>query len=66
VHLKDFTSAELPVKAGNVPFGTGSVDLPAILNFLRATAFNGWVMAETGGTNEQMHDYMTGALGLKI
>jgi sugar phosphate isomerase/epimerase len=66
VHLKDFQPAAQPVKAGNVPFGEGVVDLGAIANYLRATQFDGWVMAESGGTNEHMRDYMVRALNLAL
>jgi sugar phosphate isomerase/epimerase len=66
VHLKDFAPAQAPRKAGNVPFGQGSVDLAGVVRFLREAKFSGWVMGESGGTNEQMHDYLVSNLGLDI
>ena len=67
VHLKDFSpAAEKPTKPGNVPFGEGVVNLPAIVQMLRDTNFNGFVLSESGGTNSGMRDYMTGRLGLSI
>jgi sugar phosphate isomerase/epimerase len=67
VHLKDFALApgsSIPIKAGNVPFGSGTVDLRKIVAELRASNFSGWVLGESGGTNEQMYTYMTQTLGL--
>lgn len=66
VHLKDFASGQTPLKAGNAPFGHGSVDLTGVVRVLRATKFRGWVMGESGGTNEQMRDYFVSTLGLEI
>jgi inosose dehydratase len=69
VHLKDFAAGAAngkPIKAGNVPFSAGSVDLPGIVRFLRDSNFQGYVMGESGGTNLSMHAYMTEALRLTI
>ena len=67
VHLKDFS----PVppgggerKPGNVPFGEGTVSFPDVLAELRRSAFWGYVMGESGGTNGFMHDYMVHTLGM--
>ena len=66
VHL-DFSSAVgEPAKAGNVAFGEGEVDLPAVVRMLRDTRFTGFIMSESGGTDSGMREYMTGALGLSI
>ncbi len=62
VHLKDFKS----VKAGDVPFGQGEVNLAGVIAELRRTSFSGYVMSESGGTNPSMRDYMTGTLDLRI
>jgi sugar phosphate isomerase/epimerase len=67
VHLKDFAPApggSIPIKAGNVPFGSGTVDLPKVVAELHASNFSGWVLGESGGTNEQMYTYMTQTLSL--
>jgi hypothetical protein len=53
-------------KAGNVPFGEGSVHLAGLIQLLREIDFGGFVMSEGGGTNQQMRDYMVHALGLSI
>jgi sugar phosphate isomerase/epimerase len=69
VHLKDFAPApvsSLPIKAGNVPFGSGTVDLLKVVAELRVSNFSGWVLGESGGTNEQMCTYMTQTLGLSF
>jgi inosose dehydratase len=69
VHLKDFTPRAIDgnaPKAGNVPFGEGSVDLAGVIQLLREIDFGGFVMSESGGTNQQMRDYMVHALGLSI
>lgn len=66
VHLKDFSHQQTPIKAGNVPFGKGEVDLSGVVRVLRDAKFAGWVMSESGGTNEQMHDYMVNILGLRV
>ncbi len=67
VHLKDFS----PVppdggerKPGNVPLGEGKVNFPDAVAELRRTAFAGYVMGESGGTNQVMHDYMVHTLGI--
>lgn len=66
VHLKDFAQDQAPVKAGNVPFGKGLVDLRGVVNVLRDAKFAGCVMSESGGTNEQMRDYMVNVLLLTV
>jgi inosose dehydratase len=67
VHLKDVSpAAGLPAKAGNAPFGEGAVDLPAVVAALRDLKFNGWVMSESGGTNQGMRDYMVRNLKLAL
>jgi inosose dehydratase len=66
VHLKDFHSAATPLKPGNVLLGEGQVDLPAIVETLRQGKFSGWVMAESGGSNQHMRDYLAGPLGLGL
>jgi sugar phosphate isomerase/epimerase len=69
VHLKDF-SPEVTrgkgVKAGNVPFGEGVVDLPNVVAELKRTEFTGYVMGEGGGSNVVMRDFMTGKLRLRL
>jgi sugar phosphate isomerase/epimerase len=67
VHLKDYAAAPasgVPIKAGNVPFGAGTVDLRKVVAELRADNFSGWVMGESGGTDEQMYAYMAQTLGV--
>ena len=69
VHLKDFSPArtgQRGMKAGNVPFGEGVVNLAGIVGQLRSADFAGYVMGESGGTNQSVRDYMTGPLGLHI
>jgi inosose dehydratase len=69
VHLKDFapmTPDGKPAKAGNVPFGAGTVDFPAIIATLKRSKFTGHVMSESGGTNQTMRDYMVHSLKLTI
>lgn len=69
VHLKDYTS--LPpegtaIKPGNVPFGHGVVDLPRVIAELRRIRFTGWVMEESGGSDQDMAAYMSQTLGLEL
>jgi sugar phosphate isomerase/epimerase len=67
VHLKDFSAVpekDIPIKAGNVLFGSGTVDLRKVVAELRSSNFTGWVMGESGGGNEQMYSYMTQTLGV--
>lgn len=67
VHLKDFAPAPgegIAIKPGNVPFGSGLVDLRRVVTELRVSNFSGWVMGESGGTNEQTYTYMTQTLGI--
>jgi sugar phosphate isomerase/epimerase len=69
VHLKDFSNRVTTgkgLKAGNVPFGEGVVDLPGVIAELKRTGFTGHVMGEGGGSNPVMHNYMTRTLGLAI
>jgi sugar phosphate isomerase/epimerase len=69
VHLKDFSlnvSGDKKKKAGNVPFGEGIANLPGVVAELQRTRFNGWILGESGGTNQAMHDYMTGPLRMHL
>ena len=67
VHLKDFGfGPSAPAKAGNVPFGQGSVDLRGVVSTLLETNFSGWVMSESGGTNRGMRDYMAQSLNISL
>jgi sugar phosphate isomerase/epimerase len=69
VHLKDFSpkvTTGKGLKAGNVPFGEGVVDLPGVVTDLRRTEFRGYVMGEGGGANAVMRDFMTGKLHLRL
>jgi sugar phosphate isomerase/epimerase len=66
VHLKDFHPGTKPRKPGNAPFGEGTVDLRAVIDVLRNTSFDGWIMAESGGTNQHMRDYLTAQCGLSL
>jgi sugar phosphate isomerase/epimerase len=69
VHLKDFAPLKMnekPAKAGNVPFGAGVVNLAGVIAELRKSGFTGYVMSESGGTNQVMHDYMVSVLNLGI
>jgi sugar phosphate isomerase/epimerase len=69
VHLKDFAPVKIgekPAKAGDVPFGAGVVDLAGVIAELRKSSFTGYVMSESGGTNQVMHDYMVNVLNLSI
>jgi hypothetical protein len=67
--LKDFSpnvSGDKKMKAGNVPFGEGVANLPGVIAELQRTRFNGWILGESGGTNQAMRDYMTGALHMRL
>jgi inosose dehydratase len=67
VHLKDFRpEGEKPAMVGKLPFGQGSVNLPAVVDTLRDLNFAGHVMGESGVTNRLMHDYMTDTLKLTL
>jgi inosose dehydratase len=67
VHLKDFSpKGGQSVKAGNATLGEGIVDFTAVIDVLRNTGFTGYVMSESGGTNQVMRDYMTAVLKLSI
>jgi sugar phosphate isomerase/epimerase len=69
IHLKDFApspSNGAPIKAGNVPFGSGIVNLPQIVTELHKSNFSGWVLGEGGGTDEQMYTYMKQELDLNF
>jgi hypothetical protein len=37
------------MKAGNVPFGEGMVDLAGLVDDLRSSSFSGWILGEGGG-----------------
>ena len=71
-HLRDFAPAAgadatgQPGKGRMVPFGQGTVNLPALIQFLRQTKFTGCVIGEGGGGSQAMRDYMVGTLGLKL
>jgi sugar phosphate isomerase/epimerase len=67
VHLKDFSPAPpngAAVKAGNVAFGKGNVDLAGIVAELNRSSFTGWIMGESGAGDEAMYRYMTENLKL--
>jgi sugar phosphate isomerase/epimerase len=67
VHLKDYSSAPpagTAIKAGDVPFGKGIVNLPGILTELERSGFTGWVMGESGAGDEAMYQYMSRELNL--
>jgi len=66
VHLKDFSPAPQggSAKAGHVAFGEGTVDLIGIAAELKRNNFAGWVMGESGASDEDMYQYMTRKLGL--
>ena len=70
-HLRDFAPATEPGPGGQpgrgrmVPFGTGTIKLPALVESLRETKFAGAVMAEGGGI-EAVRDYMVGTLKIKL
>jgi sugar phosphate isomerase/epimerase len=67
VHLKDFSPTPpdgIAVKAGDVAFGEGKVDLVGIIAELERTGFTGWVMGESGAGDAAMYRYMTERLGL--
>jgi sugar phosphate isomerase/epimerase len=69
VHLKDFRPSAAgapPARSGNVSFGQGAVDFPAIIKVLRDTKFTGYVIGESGGSNEGMRDFMVNTLGLHM
>jgi len=68
-HLRDVIPAAGPGSNGQagrgrmVPFGTGAINLPALVGYLRETRFTGAVMGEGGG-NEAMRNYMAETLKL--
>lgn len=67
VHLKDYSPAPpdgIPIKAGDVPFGKGIVNLRGILTELERSGFAGWVMGESGAGDEAMYQYMSRELNL--
>lgn len=69
VHLKDFSPTQSPgkgIKAGNVPFGQGIVNIPGVVAELERTKFPGWVLGESGGTNLAMRDYMVRSLQMTL
>jgi sugar phosphate isomerase/epimerase len=69
VHLKDFSTKVTTgkgLKAGNVPFGEGDVDLPGVIAELKRTEFTGHVMGEGGGTSDAMRDFMIERLHLRL
>jgi hypothetical protein len=55
-----------PAKAGNVTFGQGTANIAGIVQELRRSRFSGFLMGESGGTNQAMHDYMAAELDLRI
>jgi len=69
-HLRDFAPATdatgQPGRGRMVPFGQGTVKLPALIQFLRQTKFTGCVIGEGGGGSQAMRDYMVGTLGLRL
>jgi hypothetical protein len=70
-HLRDFApgvgtdSSGNPARGRMVPFGTGIIRLPDLVQYLRETKFEGSVMGEGGGSH-LMRDYMVDQLGLKL
>ena len=69
VHLKDFaptTPDGKSVKAGNVPFGAGTVHFADLIAYLKMSNFTGYVMGEGGGTNDVMRDHMLKFFKLNI
>ncbi|WP_172838233.1 sugar phosphate isomerase/epimerase family protein [Terriglobus roseus] len=67
VHLKDFSPTPpngSVLKAGDVAFGKGNVDLAGIVAELKRSRFTGWVMGESGAGDEAMYRYMTENLRL--
>ena len=69
VHLKDFSPdvvGDKRLKAGNVPFGQGIGNLPGVISELQRTKFAGWILGESGGTNQGMRDYMVNSLHVNL
>jgi sugar phosphate isomerase/epimerase len=64
MHLRDFQPqpAGAPGR-GIVPLGQGTIDLKALMTFLREQKFTGFVIGE-GQSNQSNYDYMHGTLGL--
>jgi inosose dehydratase len=69
VHLKDFSPRPCPakgIKAGNLPFGEGIVNMAGVVDLLERTRFTGWVLGESGGTDLAMRDYMIRSLKITL
>jgi inosose dehydratase len=69
VHLKDFSPnviGDKRLKAGNVSFGQGIANLPGVISELQRTKFAGWILGESGGTNQDMRDYMVHSLHVNL
>ena len=62
-HLRDFAPGE--PRGRMVQFGTGVIRLPALVDYLTETQFEGAVMGEGGGS-QAMHTYMAETLKLKF
>ena len=72
-HLRDFVPPATPTAADGQPargrmvaFGTGVINLAALVAYLRSTKFDGCVMGEGGGGSQAMRDYMVETLGLEL
>lgn len=71
-HLRDFQPVAAteangrPERGRMVPFGTGTINLPELVAFLRETKFTGCVMGEGGGGSRLMSEYMSDKLGLSL
>ena len=65
-HLRDYVMPTTPAQGrGIVPLGQGTIDLMALMTFLRQQKFTGYVMGEGVG-NQSNYDYMHGVLGLQF
>jgi sugar phosphate isomerase/epimerase len=62
-HLRDFAPGE--PRGRMVPFGTGVIRLPVLVDYLRETRFDGPVMGEGGGS-QAMHRYMSETLKMEF
>lgn len=64
-HLRDFTPGAQGERGRMVPFGTGIIRLPELVQYLRDTKFAGCVMGEGGGS-QAMRNYMAQTLNLNL
>jgi sugar phosphate isomerase/epimerase len=71
VHLRDWDPDAKYERNGEqvtgrfVPLGQGKIDLPKLMEFLRATNFSGEINAEGGGLSPSF-DYMTKKLSIEV